>query len=99
MHVCHVAVCLRDHNLSEVPRASVGSTLDSSVAGPRFEPHCPSRQNRIKRSGGSGKGKQRVGWQPPAGRGRWRGALLQVPGHIFACLCQCTKPMQLIKRK
>ena len=24
-----------------------------------------------------------MGWQPPIGRGRWRGALLQAPGHIF----------------
>ena len=38
----------------------------------------------IKRSGGSGKGKQRVGWQPPIVRGRWWGALLQVAGHIFS---------------
>ena len=34
-----------------------GSTLDASVAGPRFDSRCPSRP-----SGGSGKGKQRVGW-------------------------------------
>ena len=27
--------------------------------------------------------RKRVGWQPPIGRGRWRGALLQAPGHIF----------------
>ena len=54
------------------------STLDASAAGPRFDSRCPSR-----RSGGSGKGKQRVGWQPPVKRGRWWGALLQVAGLIF----------------
>ena len=30
----------------------------------------------LKRSGGRGKGKQWVGWQPPIVRGRWWGALL-----------------------
>ena len=54
------------------------STLDASAAGPRFEPHCPAR-----RSSGSGKGKQRVKWQPSIVRGRWWGALLQVAGLIF----------------
>ena len=85
MHVCHVAVCLWDHISSEVPRASVEAPWTPAPLVPGSNPTCPSRQNRIKRSGGSGKGKQRVGWQPPVGRGRWRGALLQVPGHIF-CL-------------
>ena len=56
-----------------------GSTLDASVAGPRFDSRCSSRP-----SGGSGKGKQRVGWQPPVGRGRWWGSLLQVAGFLFA---------------
>ena len=55
-----------------------GSTLDASAAGPWFDSRCPSRP-----SGGSGKGKQRVGWQPPVGRGRWWGALLQVAGYLF----------------
>ena len=58
-----------------------GSTLDASAAGPRFESRCRSR-----RSGGSGKGKQRVAWQPPVERGRWWGALLQVAELIF---CSC----------
>ena len=44
----------------------------------------------LKRSGGSGKGKQRVGWQPPIVRGRWWGALLQVARHIFSYMAVCT---------
>ena len=53
-----------------------GSTLDSSVAGPRFEPHCPSRRS----SGAAARAKERVGWQPPIVRGLWWGALLQLAG-------------------
>ena len=56
-----------------------GSTLDASAAGRWFDSRCPSRP-----SGGSGKGKQRVGRQPAVGRGRWWGALLQVAGFLFA---------------
>ena len=70
-----------------------GSTLDASAAGPRFESRCPTR-----RSGGSGKGKQRVGWQPPVNRGRWWGALLQVAGPIFFCsfpLWPCSRVLLL----
>ena len=77
-----------------------GSTLDASAAGPRFESRWPSRP-----SGGLGKGKQRVGWQPPVGRGRWWGALLQVAGILFAHhLCGrtpvlCSGPSGCGKRK
>ena len=58
-----------------------GSTLDFSAAGRRFEPHYSSR--RSCGAAASGKGKQRVGWQPPIVRGRWWGALMQVAGLIF----------------
>ena len=48
----------------------------SKVRTPLIEPS-------LMRSGGSGKGKQGVRWQPPNVRGRWWGALLQVAGLIF----------------
>ena len=88
MHVCHVAVCLWDHISGEVPRASVEAPWIPASLVPGSNPTARAARNRIKRSGGSGKGKQQVGWQPPIGRGRgrWRGALLQVPGHIFCLL-------------
>ena len=64
-----------------------GSTLDASAAGPWFDSGCPSRP-----SSGSGKGTQRVGWQPPMKRGRWWGALLQVAGFLFALrICDHTR--------
>ena len=47
--------------------------LGLQLAGSRFDPRCRSRQNRIKRSGGSGKGAG--GAAAPIARGRWRGAL------------------------
>ena len=68
-----------------------GSTLDASAAGPWFDSRCPSRP-----SGGSGKGKQRVVWQPPVGRGRWWGALLQVAGLLFLLFAYAVKHLRSI---
>ena len=68
-----------------------GSTLDASVADSRFDSRCPSRP-----SGGSGKGKQRVGWQPPVGRGRWSGALPRVAGFLFALRLRGQTPVLVV---
>ena len=80
-HVCHVAVCMGYPIAGEVPRASVEAPWIPASLVPGSNP--AARAARSGSSGSSGKGKQRVGWQPPIGRGRWRGALLQAPGHIF----------------
>ena len=80
-----------------------GSTLDASTASPRVESRCLRR-----RSGGSGKGNQWVGWQPPVDRGRWWGGLLQLAEPIFAlflcgrapvcCICPSGVHRGMIKR-
>ena len=50
------------------------------LAGSRFEPRCRSHRS----SGAAARAKERAGRQPPVTRERWRGALLQVAGHIFS---------------
>ena len=56
------------------------------LAGPRFEP----RRRSSLSSGAAARAKERAGRQPPVTRGRWRGALLQVAGHIVRILPVCT---------
>ena len=63
-----------------------GNTLDSSVGGPRFEPHSPRRRSSVA----AARAKERVGWQPPIVRGRWWGALMHVAGHVFSYMAVCT---------
>ena len=65
-----------------------GSTLDSSSLVPSAIPAAGAA--RTGSSGAAAPAKERAGRQPPIARGRWRGALLQVVGHIFRILPVCT---------
>ena len=64
-----------------------GSTLDSSSLVPGSIPAAGAA--RTGSSGAAAPAKERAGRQPPIARGRWRGALLHVAGHIFFSYTAC----------